>query len=311
MQHVFASIRREEQVTVKTKAWQDFRLYVITAEQYHHGRSLIEVMEQALAGGAQMLQLRNKTGTYDEVLQQAKALRILTRRYNVPLIINDNPYIAIEADADGVHLGQEDMPIAAARELLGAKRIIGISTHSLEQALAAERGGADYIGVGPVFPTNTKPGRAPVTTSYVSEAARHVTIPFVAIGGIGLDNVDAVLAAGATRICAVSAIVGSDDPARICGALLERIAVNDQKAESALFYKKEAADVRPEFNLIVNGLAQFTTAATIETLIMQLGQQNKRLVVELDGSIVQRPQWAETALYDGASIELIQFVGGG
>lgn len=281
------------------EAWQDFRLYVITAQSNHPGRSVVDVIEQTLIGGAHIVQLRNKTGTREEVLEQAKALRLLTRKYNVPFIINDYPDIVLETDADGVHLGQEDMPIAEARRLLGPDRIIGISTHNLNQALKAERDGADYIGVGPVFPTDTKPGKAAVTTSYVTEAARHISIPFVAIGGITLDNAELVLAAGAKRICAVSAIVGSDDPASVCRSFLKRIEAADGKTEIA------------SKSLTVNGRQELTSARTVEELVQQLGQQNKKLIVELNGVIVQRALWTETELQDGASIELVHFVGGG
>jgi thiamine-phosphate pyrophosphorylase len=281
------------------EAWRDFRLYVITAQLNHPGRSVVDVIEQTLIGGAHIVQLRNKTGTREEVLEQAKALRLLTRKYNVPFIINDYPDIVLETDADGVHLGQEDMPIAEARRLLGPDRIIGISTHNLNQALKAERDGADYIGVGPVFPTDTKPGKAAVTTSYVTEAARHISIPFVAIGGITLDNAELVLAAGAKRICAVSAIVGSDDPASVCRSFLKRIEAADGKTEIA------------SKSLTVNGRQELTSARTVEELVQQLGQQNKKLIVELNGVIVQRALWTETELQDGASIELVHFVGGG
>lgn len=280
-------------------AWRDFRLYAITAESNHPGKSVVEVMEQALIGGAQIVQLRNKTGKREEVLEQAKALRELTRQYQVPFIINDYPDIVLEVDADGVHLGQEDMPISEARALLGPDRIIGISTHNLQQALAAEQAGADYIGVGPVFPTDTKPGRAAVTTSYVQEAARHVSIPFVAIGGITLSNVDIVLSAGAERICAVSAIVGHADPAGICRSFLERI---EAARRGSVLEKKR---------LKINGREEQCSARTVEELVIQLGQQNKKLVVELDGAIVQRALWAQTELQNGASIELVHFVGGG
>ncbi|MBD2872561.1 thiamine phosphate synthase [Paenibacillus arenilitoris] len=282
---------------MQREKWKDFRLYVITAEANHPGRSLVDVMERTLIGGAQIVQLRNKTGSRAEVLEQARSLRALTRKYGVPFIINDYPDIVLETDADGVHLGQEDLPIGEARRLLGPDRMIGISTHSLDQALKAEREGADYIGVGPVYPTDTKPGRKAVTTSYVTEAARHVTIPFVAIGGITLGNVDRVLDAGARRICAVSAIVGSEDPAAACRSFLSRI---------------EAADAAQAAKTItVNGREERTTAATVEELVRQLGQQNKQLVVELDGLIVQRALWAGTELKDGASVELVHFVGGG
>ncbi|GGA47601.1 thiamine phosphate synthase [Paenibacillus physcomitrellae] len=201
---------------------KDFKLYAITGEQFHPGRDLIEVMEEAILGGADILQLRDKHSGREELLRKAKDLRVLTRKHGVTFIVNDHVDIALEAEADGIHLGQGDMPLAEARKLVGSK-IIGISTHAIEEALASEEQGADYIGVGPVYPTATKAEAAPVTLSYVREVAERIKIPFVAIGGIKLDNVDAVLAAGATRICAVSEIVGSSDVAGTCRAFIRKI----------------------------------------------------------------------------------------
>lgn len=197
---------------------RDFRLYAITGEQFHPGRDMIEVMEEAILGGVDIIQLRDKTSEKRELLRKAKALRELTLKHDVTFIVNDHIDIAMEVDADGIHLGQEDLPLAEARKIVGSK-IIGISTHALEEALLAERQGADYIGVGPVFPTATKADVvAPVTVSYVREVARTIKIPFVAIGGIKLRNVDEVIEAGATRICAVSEIVGSTDVKGTCEA---------------------------------------------------------------------------------------------
>ena len=203
---------------------RDFRLYAITGEEFHPGRDLLTVMEEAIRGGADIVQLRDKTGSKRDVLRKAQALRELTRRYGATFIVNDHIDVALAVDADGIHLGQDDLPIAEARRIVGPGRIIGISTHRIEEAREAEREGADYIGVGPVFPTKTKSDVvAPVTTSYVREVAAEIRIPFVAIGGIKLHNVDEVLRAGATRICAVSEIVGSADVAGTCRAFLEKI----------------------------------------------------------------------------------------
>lgn len=146
----------------------------------------------------------------------------MTRRYDVPFIVNDYIDIALEVDADGIHLGQGDTPLPVARELVGGK-IIGISTHAIEEALLAEQQGADYIGVGPVYPTATKAGAAPVTLSYVREVAEKIRIPFVAIGGIKLHNADEVIAAGATRICAVTEIVGNPDVRGTCEAFIRKL----------------------------------------------------------------------------------------
>ncbi|HEX7063447.1 MAG TPA: thiamine phosphate synthase [Bacillales bacterium] len=203
---------------------RDFKLYVITDERFHPGRNLFEVIEEAMAGGADIVQLRDKKSSKKEVLEKARELRRLTERYGVQFIVNDYIDVAMAVDADGIHLGQDDLPLEEARRILGAEKIIGISTHSLEQAKEAESGGGDYIGVGPVFSTGTKEDVVdPVTPHYVREAAANIKIPFVAIGGIKLHNVDQVLNAGAKRICAVSEIVGSFDVAGTCRQFLKKI----------------------------------------------------------------------------------------
>jgi len=205
----------------------EFKLYVITDERYHPGCSMLDVVEAALMGGADVVQLRDKRATKKELYQKAVELRQLTARYGKLFIVNDHPDIALAVDADGVHLGQDDLPLAAARRIMG-NRIIGISTHSLEQARRAEAEGADYIGVGPVFATQTKENATPVTVELVRQVAGTIRIPFVAIGGIKLHNVDQLLEAGARRICAVSEIVGSVDVKGTCEAFLRKIAAHEQ-----------------------------------------------------------------------------------
>ncbi|MBD2864412.1 thiamine phosphate synthase [Paenibacillus oceani] len=200
-----------------------FKLYAITGEEFHPGKPMIEVMEEAIKGGCDIIQLRDKKSPRREVLAKAKALRELTLRYGVTFIVNDYIDIALAVDADGIHLGQDDLPLADARKIVGGK-IIGISTHAIEEARQAERDGADYIGVGPIFPTKSKEDVvAPVTTSYVRQVAAEIAIPFVAIGGIKLHNVDQVLGAGARRICAISEIVGSPDIQGTCRSFLDKI----------------------------------------------------------------------------------------
>lgn len=203
---------------------KDFKLYAITGEMFHPGRPMLEVMEEAILGGVDIIQLRDKSSSKRDVLDKARALRELTRRYGVTFIVNDHIDVALACDADGIHLGQDDLPIEEARRIVGPDKVIGISTHAIEEARAAERDGADYIGVGPVFETKSKVDVvAPVSTRYVELVAAEIRIPFVAIGGIKLHNVDQVLAAGATRICAISEIVGSADVQGTCRAFLDRI----------------------------------------------------------------------------------------
>ncbi|MBB6633690.1 thiamine phosphate synthase [Cohnella thailandensis] len=282
------------------------KLYVITGETYHPNRGLLEVMESAILGGADLVQLRDKDAPARELLEKARALRELTRRYGVPLIVNDHPEVALAADADGVHLGQEDAPIAAARELLGPDRLIGISTHSIEQARAAERAGADYIGVGPVFPTATKPGRTAVTTSFVAEAAAEIRIPFFAIGGIHPGNAAEVLAAGAKRLCAVSAVVGNPDPGAVCREMRSLI----ERSERAASPEDAAVRERAK-EVTVNGVLRTTEAGTLLELAAEFGLADKNAVAEHNGEVARKAYWPFLPLKDGDRIEFVHFVGGG
>ncbi|MDV2884052.1 thiamine-phosphate diphosphorylase [Alkalihalophilus pseudofirmus] len=201
---------------------KDFKLYAITGEEFHQGRDLIEVMEEAILGGVDIIQLRDKKSKKIDVLKKAQALRELTKKHDVTFIVNDHIDVALAVDADGIHVGQDDLPLAEARKVMGPDKIIGISTHKIEEARAAEAGGADYIGVGPIFETKSKEDVVdPVTTQYIQQVANEITIPFVAIGGIKLHNVDQVLAAGATRVCMISEIVGADDVKGTCEKFIE------------------------------------------------------------------------------------------
>jgi thiamine-phosphate pyrophosphorylase len=203
---------------------KDFHLYVITGEQFYQGRDYLEVIEEAIQGGADIVQLREKNKSKRELLKMAKELKKLTAKYNVPFIVNDHLDIALAVDADGIHIGQDDLPLAEARQIMGPDKIIGISTHALEEAIEAEKNGADYIGVGPVFETKSKVDVVdPVGLEYIKEVVSNTSIPFVAIGGIKLHNLDDVLDAGAKRICVISAIVGAEDVKGSASAFSEKI----------------------------------------------------------------------------------------
>ena len=199
------------------------RLYVITGD---HGNEVetARVVEAALEGGADVVQLRKKTMPKAEQYAIALALRRLTLLHDALFIVNDHVDIAIAADADGVHLGQDDLPPSVVRQLPGFHgRVIGRSTHSLEQARAAMDEGADYIAVGPVFPTPTKEGRPAVGTGLVSEVAGIADRPFVAVGGIDHDNAPAVVEAGARALAVVRAVYDAVDPAEAARRLHELI----------------------------------------------------------------------------------------
>ena len=175
-------------------------------------RPLAEKVREAILGGADAVQLRDKTASDEELIRQAKELLLLTRSAGIPLIVNDRIRVAKKAGADGVHLGQDDASIKEARTVLGKKAIIGRSTHTPEQALRAQREGFDYIGVGPVFATPTKPSYEPVGLEFVRFAAKNIRIPFVAIGGIDEKNVFQVKSAGAKVVAVVRAVMASEDP---------------------------------------------------------------------------------------------------
>lgn len=186
------------------------RLYLVSGAR-PGGRPLADVLPRALAGGVDLFQLREKDAPDEVVLREAERARAICADAGVPFLLNDRPDLARLADADGVHVGQDDEPVAAAREAVGADRIVGLSTHAPEQLAA--RDGADYVAVGPVHATPTKPGRPAAGIGYVSHAARAgVDVPWFAIGGIDADTLPAVLDAGARRVVVVRAITEAADP---------------------------------------------------------------------------------------------------
>jgi thiamine-phosphate pyrophosphorylase len=190
----------------------DSRLYVITGHQFLKGRPLEDVIRAAILGGADTIQLREKDYSGRELLQAGTVLRLLTRELGARLIVNDRIDVAKAIDADGVHLGQGDLPIEVARAILGPDKIVGLSTHNVAEAVAAERAGANYIGLGPMKPTQTKLDTEPVVgPAGIKEVRRHVALPIVAIGGIKQEDVAEIIRSGANAVAIISAIVGSDD----------------------------------------------------------------------------------------------------
>jgi thiamine-phosphate pyrophosphorylase len=192
------------------------------------GRKPEEVARELCDGGADLIQLRAKSSTPDEIRRLARVLLPITDRASVGLLINDHPEIALQTAAFGCHLGQEDFFEAGftqAAQVTGCPPAIklGLSTHAPEQAWRAVQARPDYIAIGPVFATGTKPMARPVTLEYVQWAAASVNIPWFAIGGITLQNLDGVLAAGATRICVVSAILNAPNIAKACRAFKDRL----------------------------------------------------------------------------------------
>jgi thiamine-phosphate pyrophosphorylase len=191
------------------------RLYLVTGSR-PGGRSLAEVLEPALRGGVDLVQLREKDAGDAEILAAAAEARPLCMAAGALLLVNDRPDLAVAAGADGVHVGQDDMTVADARAITGPELLVGLSTHAPSEIDAAD---ADYIGVGPVHATPTKPGRPAVGLDLVGYAAEHAEVPWFAIGGVDPASVDVVVEAGATRIAVVRAITDATDPEAAASAL--------------------------------------------------------------------------------------------
>ena len=193
---------------------RDARLYFV-ADRGGMERAL----EGALAGGVDLFQLRDKDATDDDLLAAAATARSLCEAAGALFLLNDRPDLAAASGADGVHVGQDDMPVDRARKLVGDDALVGLSTHSMQQAQAGCRTGADYIAVGPVHATPTKEGRPAIGVEPIKYAAAHVSVPWFAIGGLDAGNVGAVVKAGARRIVVVRAIAQADDPEAAARAL--------------------------------------------------------------------------------------------
>ena len=210
------------------KPLADCRLYAFVDTAYLNGRAPELVAQQLCDGGSDLIQLRAKNYPPGEIRRMAEKILPITRAANVGLVINDHLEIARELGADICHLGQEDF-FDAGHTHISELRIadcglrIGLSTHAPEQAQRALAAGADYLAIGPIYATGTKPTAKPVTLDYVRWAAAHATVPWFAIGGVNLKTLDAVLAAGATRICVVSAILNAPDIARACAEFRRRL----------------------------------------------------------------------------------------
>lgn len=186
-------------------------LYVVTDRRLAVRQTVEEQVEQAILGGATFVQLREKTCSDAECLDFARKVKQVTDRYHVPFVLNDRVEVARAVDADGVHVGQSDMALTQARAVLGPEKIIGVSASTVGQALAAETGGADYLGVGAVFPTGTKPDADTVSLETLREITQKVSLPVVAIGGINQETAPKLRDTGIAGIAVVSAVFGAPD----------------------------------------------------------------------------------------------------
>lgn len=218
----------ERRCKMTMKPIADCRLYTFVDTAYLRGRAPEVVAQQLCDGGADLIQLRAKTSSPDEIRRLAEAILPITRNANIGLVINDYVDIACDLEAEFCHLGQEDFFDAghgnvAELKTQNSKLKIGLSTHAPEQAKRALAADADYLAIGPVYATGTKPTAKPVTLEYVRWAAANVMAPWFAIGGINRENVSDVLAAGARRICVVSAILNAPDVAKACAEFRQKL----------------------------------------------------------------------------------------
>jgi len=189
----------------------DLLLYAVTDRSWLKGKTLYQQVEETLQGGATFIQLREKDLSEAEFLEEARELKMLCRGYGVPFVINDNVEIAKAVDADGVHVGQSDMEAGDVRAALGPDKIIGVSAQTVEQAILAEQRGADYLGVGAVFPTGSKDDAQVLSQGTLQAICEAVSIPVIAIGGIGCGNVGELTGSGICGIAVISAIFAQDD----------------------------------------------------------------------------------------------------
>ncbi|KYH30610.1 thiamine-phosphate synthase [Clostridium tepidiprofundi DSM 19306] len=208
-------------MNVKTKV--DYSLYLVTDREILGERDLIKSIEDAILGGATLIQLREKNISTLNFYKIALKVKELTTRNNIPLIINDRLDIVLAVDAEGLHIGQDDMPLEIARNILGEDKIIGLSTSTLDEAIEAEKNGADYIGVGAMFPTSTKQDAKSVTLDELRTIKEAVNIPVVGIGGINKSNILSLMETGVDGAAIISAILGEKNIRQTCKDFKEMI----------------------------------------------------------------------------------------
>ena len=212
----------------KNNLRRDLLLYAITDRSWLRGRSLESVVRQAILGGATFIQFREKkicdeNFIEEKILEDARAIKNLCAEFNVPFVVNDDVFLAKKIDADGAHIGQGDMPLEKAREILGEEKIIGVSAQNVDQAILAQRLGADYLGVGAIFQTQSKGDADSVSIETLRSICAAVEIPVVAIGGINCENIPRLEKSGIAGVSVISAIFAADDICLAASALKEKV----------------------------------------------------------------------------------------
>ena len=295
----------------------DLSVYVITDRRLAGERSIVDVVRAAIQGGATVIQLREKEASTREMIALGRALLAMTRPARVPLIINDRVDVALAIDADGVHVGQDDMPAAVARQMIGPDKILGVSAETVEEAQAAEREGADYLGVGDVYGTTTKPDAGPpIGLEGLRRVAEAVSIPVVGIGGITPENAAAVIEAGAAGVAVVSAVMAAADPQEatrrlahaVVGARRDASASYSDLALMAGELLRRVRETRPLVHHITNLVVMNDTANVTLHVgalpVMAHAAEEVAEMVRLAGALVLNPgtltpSWVESMLIAG------------
>lgn len=257
----------------------------------------IRAVEQALVGGVTLVQYRQKTASDQERFQDLLLLKDLCRQYQALLVVNDRLDLALAVDADGVHLGQTDLPVEVARSLLGSNKIIGQSTTNPKELTSALATSVDYVGVGPVYETPTKAGKAAAGLDYVRYAARSCQIPWFAIGGIDSHNLADVRAAGATRVSVVRSLMTDPDPCQMARHMLQEL--QSSQAPDSLLIR-------------VNGDPKFLAESmSVFEVLTHLGLDPRLVALEYNGEILPRQNWKTQQIQNEDRLEIVTMVGGG
>lgn len=273
-------------------------LYLVITEKFGKGRSALEIAQAAIRGGVDMIQLREKDKPVDELIGLGRKLSALCKKNRVKFIINDDPVIAKMVEADGVHLGQEDIkknPIDKTRRLVGRDKMIGVSTHSLAQFEEAKNGDFDYIAFGPIFPTETKDYH--IGTGGIKDVLKITDKPVFFIGGIMLSNMDEILAEGGRHIALIRDIIRADD-----------IEARAMEFKTRL----DRSGARGKMEIRINGKGiTIDNGISMARLVSEQSLNADHIVVGHNLRITQKEEWPDIILREGDNVEIVSFVGGG
>ena len=288
-------------------------IYLVLSSEYTKTRPVLDIAEQAIDSGIDMLQMREKLLPEQDLLALGEKLLPLCRKKGIPFIVNDNPHIAKALDADGVHLGQEDLkqyPLDFTRNMLGRNKLIGISTHSLGQFKCANCQGFDYIAFGPIFPTKTKDYNIGIDDA--EEVLKIASKPVFFIGGIDISNIDILIAKGVKNIAVIRYIMEADDIMLAVKKLQDRFLSPRCFVLSEVEGRSKTTGAQETVLIKINGKEQYILGLqNLAELISGKGLSGEAVVIEHNYNIIPKEKWHETIISKGDNIEIVSFVGGG